>query len=211
MHISTAGHSRAVPAPQPQQGALLSHPPTNIPSAPRGCFPSPSSAPRKLLPWYRALTREEKEEEEGSCQAPHQPHGKGLHVGPLPKGWWKALVGDGDSHPAILKVAGRKLPSSGGFLCLEMVGKGWGTGCNSKVTPLWEVTASTPAPRRLGKGDAQGPSCCCALARCLALPAAALLSHSSSQGNLLPGDSCFAVWSSLLAANRGGKGSDLEE
>lgn len=29
-------------------------------------------------------------------------------------------MGDGDSHPTILKAAGRKLPASGGgFLCLE--------------------------------------------------------------------------------------------
>lgn len=86
-------------------------------------------------------------------------------------------MGNGDSHPAILKVAGRKLSGGSGFLCLETARRGWGVGCNSKVTRLWEVTASTPP--HLGEGDAQGPSCRCVRARCPALPAVALLFHSS--------------------------------
>ena len=190
----------------PAAPARLSRLPAKVPSAPRGCFTSPSPAPGKSSPWCRALTQEE--EEEGSHQAPRQPHGKLLCLGPLPEGWWKVLMGNGDSHPAILKAAGRKLPSGGGFLCLDTARRGWGAGCNSKVTRLWEVTASTPAPRHLGKSDAQGPSCCCVHARCPALPAMALLSRSSSQANPLPRDSHFVAWSSLFPANRGGEGPD---
>jgi len=147
---SSAAHGRAVLALQPQQGAPLSHPLAKVLSAPSGCFTFPSPAPGKPPPRCRALTRED--EEEGRHQAPRQPHGKRLCLGPLPEGWWKALMGDGDSHPAILKAAGRKLPGGGGFLCLEMVGRSWGAGCNSKVTRLWEVTAGIPAPMLPGQG-----------------------------------------------------------
>lgn len=159
-------------------------------------MPAPGKSPLLRGP----LTQ--KEEKEGSRWAPLQPHGKLLCWGPLPAGPWKALAGDGNSHPAVLKEAGRKLPGGSGFLCFETAGRGWGAGCNRKATRLWEVTAGTPAPCHLGKGDAQGPSCHCVCAKHPTLPAVALLSDSSSQANPLPHDSCFVAWSSLVPANR---------
>lgn len=51
------------------------------------CSAFPTTLPRKLRPLGRALTQEE-EEEEGSCQAPCQPHGNPLCLDSLPEGRW---------------------------------------------------------------------------------------------------------------------------
>lgn len=186
-------------------------------SDPRGCYSQPQELYFPLACPRKAPATGQGTHPGGGGGGGRQPPGtvpapwEMALLGSSPRGAVEAHMGDGNSHPAILKAAGRKLPGGSGFLCLETAGRRQGVGCNSKVTRLWEVTAGTQAPQRLGKGDAQGPSCCCVRARCPMLPAVALLSVSSSQANPLPHDSHFVAWSSLLPANTGGEGLDPEE
>lgn len=152
---NSAGHHGAILALQPQQSTPLNHPPAKIHT--KGMLYLPLTCPRKG-PTTRQGTHPG--EEEGGRQLPG--------TAPVPQVTapsGSSSRGNGNRRPAILKVAGRKLPDSSGFLCLDTAGRGWGVRCNSKLTCLWELTANTPAPHHLGKGDAQGPSCHCVRAR----------------------------------------------